>query len=148
MGKQLPFLKKHVRIFLDTFLSSSLYLPALIALFEAQKRGDYTVILSNSPDFLVEPLAQFFQVDEWGSTQYTVDKEHRLCKIAKLMEGMNKAVYLSELARHFQLSKESITAYSDSYHDLPFLLEAGCPVAVNPDRKLLKIAHLRNWSVI
>jgi HAD superfamily hydrolase (TIGR01490 family) len=148
LGMPLDVLKKKVPGFLETFLFSSLYLPTLSALFAAQKRGGYTVILSNSPDFLVEPIAHFFQVDEWESTKYTVDKDKRLCKIAKLMEGRNKAAYLAELAGRFQISKENITAYSDSYHDLPFLLEAGCPVAVNPDRKLLKVARLRNWSVI
>ncbi|MFS8563777.1 MAG: HAD-IB family phosphatase [Rhabdochlamydiaceae bacterium] len=148
LGLPLTTLKKQVPSFLENFLFSSLYLPTVAELFKAQKRGDYTVILSNSPDFLVEPIAQFFQVDEWGATKYTVDKDRRLCKIAKLMEGRNKAAYLLELAIHFQISKDAITAYSDSYHDLPFLLEAGCPIAVNPDRKLLKIARLRKWSVI
>ncbi len=148
VGRSLATLKKHATLFLEAYLFSSLYLPTLKELFKAQERGDYTVILSNSPDFLVEPVAHFFQVDEWGATKYAVDKDGRLCKIAKLMEGRNKAAYLSELALRFQLSKEDITAYSDSYHDLPFLLEAGCPVVVNPDRKLLKVARLRKWSVI
>lgn len=147
-GMSLISFKKKVPDFLESFLSSSLYLPAVSELFSAQKRGDYTVILSNSPDFLVEHLAHFFQVDEWASTKYLVDKDFRLCKIAKLMEGRNKASYVSELKRRFQIPKENIAVYSDSYHDLPFLLEAGCPVAVNPDRKLLKVARLRKWSVI
>lgn len=148
LGMPLISLKKKVPAFLETFLSSSLYLPAVSELFSAQKRGDYTVILSNSPDFLVEHLAHFFQVDEWASTKYLVDKDFCLCKIAKLMEGRNKAAYVSELSRRFQISKDNITIYSDSYHDLLFLLEAGCPVAVNPDRRLLKVARLRKWSVI
>jgi phosphoserine phosphatase len=40
------------------------------------------------------------------------------------------------------------TAYSDSHTDLPFLEAVGHPVAVNPDRKLRRIASQRGWPVL
>ena len=40
------------------------------------------------------------------------------------------------------------TAYSDSYSDVPFLEAVGHPVAVNPDRRLKKIARLRGWPTL
>ena len=38
-------------------------------------------------------------------------------------------------------------AYSDSVTDLPMLEAVGHPVAVNPDRDLLRVARERNWEV-
>ncbi len=148
LGLSLDSLQKHASIFLKTFLPSAFYEKVLLELFEAQKRGDYTVLLSNAPDFIVGPIAEILQVDDWASTQYAVDKDKRLCKIAKLMEGRSKAAYLSHLSKRLQIPRDNIIAYSDSYHDLSFLLEAGVSVAVNPDRRLLKTAQERHWRVI
>jgi hypothetical protein len=39
-------------------------------------------------------------------------------------------------------------AYSDSITDLPMLELVGHPVAVNPDRPLLRIARERDWEVV
>jgi HAD superfamily hydrolase (TIGR01490 family) len=38
--------------------------------------------------------------------------------------------------------------YSDSLADLPLLLEVGHPVAVNPQRKLRKMALERGWEIL
>ena len=40
------------------------------------------------------------------------------------------------------------TAYSDSHTDLPFLEVVGHPVAVNPDRRLRRIAQERGWPIL
>ena len=38
-------------------------------------------------------------------------------------------------------------AYSDSATDIPMLEAVGHPVAVNPDRELLKLARERSWEI-
>jgi hypothetical protein len=38
-------------------------------------------------------------------------------------------------------------AYSDSATDVPMLAAVGHPVAVNPDRELLRVARERGWAV-
>jgi len=38
--------------------------------------------------------------------------------------------------------------YSDSYNDLPLLLEVKNPVAVDADEKLLKHAKKNNWQIM
>ena len=40
------------------------------------------------------------------------------------------------------------SAYSDSHTDLPFLEAVGHPFAVNPDRKLRRLAEGRGWPVL
>ncbi|HUG85076.1 MAG TPA: hypothetical protein VMM13_10950, partial [Euzebya sp.] len=39
-------------------------------------------------------------------------------------------------------------SYSDSASDLPMMQMVGHPVAVNPDRPLMAIAHRRGWPVV
>jgi phosphoserine phosphatase len=41
-----------------------------------------------------------------------------------------------------------MVVYIDSHDDIPLLLEAGEAVAVNPDRKLAKMAKLNKWRII
>src|SRR5699024_6572672 len=56
------------------------------------------------------------------------------------------------LIREFFQSKEvdwqESAAYGDSIADLSVLELVGHPVAVNPDEKLKKIAHSRDWEIL
>lgn len=148
LGFSLKKLEHYAKAFVKEFLPKEVYIPAYTALRTAQHLGHQTVILSNSPHFLVEPIAEYFKVDEWKATQYGVDKDQTLCNIANLMEGTNKAHYLVKMRKQLDIAKKDVAAYTDSYYDLPLLLEAGTAVVVNPDKKLLKIARQNSWSVI
>ena len=58
-----------------------------------------------------------------------------------------KAAALVGLAAERGYELEASTAYSDSHTDLPFLEVVGHPVAVNPDRRLRRIAQERGWPI-
>lgn len=148
LGFQLEQFLEHIEMFLGEFLPRQINTAAYTALRMAQHLGHRTVILSNSPSFLVEPIAKYFGVDDWKATQYGVDKDQTLCNIANLMEGKNKAQYLIEARKQLEIPRENVTVYTDSHHDLPLLWEAGTPIVVNPDKKLLKIAKQNRWSMI
>ncbi len=147
-GKSLEQLEKNVEPFLKDYLFSQIYPPVLAKLRLAQHLGYYTLIVSNSPSFLVEKIAQLLGVNEWRATQYAVDKERRLCHITSIMQGEEKASCVQEIAEKLSLGKEHITAYSDSFLDLPLLLIAGTPIAVNPDRKLRRFSEQNQWSIL
>jgi phosphoserine phosphatase len=147
-GFSLDVLEQHVDALVKELLPKYLYLPAYQELKAGQERGDYTVLFSSSPDFLVSRFAAYFGVDAWESTVYGVDKEHRLCKIAKLVVGTEKERFLLELQKKLDIPKERVVVYSDSHDDIPLLLQAGEAVAVNPDRRLAKMAKLHQWRVI
>jgi HAD superfamily hydrolase (TIGR01490 family) len=147
-GKSLEQLEENVEPFLKDYLLSQIYSPVLAELRLAQHLGYYTLILSNSPSFLVEKIAQFLGVNEWRATQYAVDKERKLCHITSIMQGEEKASCVQEIAKKLSIEKEQITAYSDSFLDLPLLLAAGTPIAVNPDRKLRRFSEQHKWSIL
>jgi HAD superfamily hydrolase (TIGR01490 family) len=147
-GKSLAVLEEHVVPFLQAYLQRKFYPPALAQLKQAQRLGYYTLILSNSPSFLVKKIAEFLGVNEWRATEYAVDAEGNLCHITSIMQGEDKAFCVREIANKLSIAKEQIIAYSDSILDLPFLLSAGTPVAVNPDRKLRCFSLSQGWRIL
>lgn len=147
-GKSLEQLEENVEPFLKEYLFSQIYPPVLTELRLAQHLGYYTLILSNSPSFLVGKIAQVLDVNEWRATQYAVDKEKKLCHITSIMQGEEKAACVQEIAGRLSIGKAQITAYSDSFLDLPLLLSAGKPIAVNPDRKLRRFSQQHQWSIL
>jgi phosphoserine phosphatase len=64
------------------------------------------------------------------------------------MQGEEKASCVKEVAERLCIAKEKITAYSDSFLDLPLLLAAGRPIAVNPDRKLRRFSEEQKWPIL
>ena len=148
LGRNASSITDHANHFLDRHFEELTYLPALKKLQTAQNEGHLTIILSSSPDFLVGPIAQRFRVDRWEATRYAVDRELRFCAISKLMLGEDKAKYIEKLLEQLKLSKQNVTAYSDSHVDLPFLMAAGNAVGVNPNKKLKAICKENNWPII
>lgn len=147
-GKSIEMIEENVEPFLQEYLHSKFYLPVLTQLRLAQHLGFYTLILSNSPSFLVEKVAKFLGVNEWRATEYAVDKHQNLCHITSILQGEDKASCVREIAKKLALGKDKITAYSDSFLDLPLLLAAGTPIAVNPDRKLRRFSLQQQWSIL
>ncbi|MES2122117.1 MAG: HAD family phosphatase [Chlamydiota bacterium] len=147
-GMSLPVLEQNVELFLKSQFFSKIYPPVLAQLRRAQHLGHYTLILSNSPSFLVNKIAQFLGVDEARATEYAVDKDQNLCHIASVMQGQDKASCLKEIAGKLSIDKSNITAYSDSILDLPLLLSAGTAIAVKPDRKLRRFSEIHQWTIL
>ncbi|MGR3973384.1 MAG: HAD-IB family phosphatase [Candidatus Rhabdochlamydia sp.] len=147
-GFSMEALECHVEEFVNKLLPTAIYMPAFQELQEAQKRGDYVALISSAPDFLVRAFATYFKITHWESTVYAVDQKKRVCDIAKLMVGSTKKRSFLKLKKQLGLDKEQTAVYSDSHDDLPLFYQAGQPVAVNPDRKLAKIARKCKWRII
>lgn len=147
-GMSIHLIASHVKDFVDQWLVSALYYPAYSELRRAQHLGHYTMILSNSPSFLVKAIAERLNVNDWRATEYEVDKDGKLCHIAHVLNGKDKAGQVRNIIRKLGLTKRNVIAYSDSFWDLPFLKSAGQAVVVNPDRKLEKISQEHNWPKI
>ncbi|MEI8366208.1 MAG: HAD-IB family hydrolase [Parachlamydiaceae bacterium] len=147
-GRSAAEIKSWANRFLDEHFDHILYPPAVNHLKAAQKQGHLTVIMSSSLDFLVEPIAARLNVPLWHATRYDVDKYGNFCNISSLMLGDTKASILEKLRLEQGIAVEQIYAYSDSHLDLPFLMAAGNPVGVNPNRRLLAICRKNQWPII
>jgi HAD superfamily phosphoserine phosphatase-like hydrolase len=143
-----PLVKEWVGQFLESHFDQLVYTPAVNKLKEAQAAEHLTIILSSSPEFLVEPIAMRFKCKLWYSTKYGVDKDLRFCNILQLMQGEEKARIIKQICLQHGSLKEEVTAFSDSHLDLPFLLAAGNAIGVNPNIKLRFYCHRYGWPII
>ncbi|MBS3904099.1 MAG: HAD-IB family hydrolase [Simkania sp.] len=147
-GVRLSDLENAVDDFLRCFLWASIYPPVFSILRRQQHLGAVVVIMSSSPTFLVQKIADQFGVDLWMGTEYEVDVHGRLIGIKQFLDGSKKAQGLQGLSKEYGWRLEETKAYSDSYHDLPFLLTAGNAAAVNPDHRLRLLARQRRWEIL
>lgn len=64
-----------------------------------------------------------------------------------LLHGLAKAEAIKYLHNNRGWGGKTIYTYSDSYKDLPMLLDSDIATAINPDKKLRKIALAKNWKI-
>lgn len=147
-GYSLPMLQQESLLFVQEHLEGLYYAPAMQRLKQAKERGEYTVVLSSSPSFLVKPIAEVLGVDEWEASEYVVDKDLRLCQIQRVLGGHEKAVCVGKLLERLGIDRKESTAYSDSHWDLPFLQSTGRAVAVQPSWVLRRVANKLGWEKI
>lgn len=148
LGRSSSEIRQEVQLFLEQNFDSLIYPPAVQRLHAAQLRGEYTVILSTGPDFLVEAFAQRFTVSDWQATHYSINQLGNLAFISHLFEGKDKAFYIKMLAKKLSLPFSAITFYSDSFLDLAAMQMAGVAVAVSPDKKLRRICLEKGWEIL
>ncbi len=146
-GRYLNIISEYVDMYLEKYLDSIFYMPALKACQKAICQGHVIYILSNSPEFLVRPIAKILKV-KYKASSYRLDKENRLIEIDSIMDGNAKAKYAKQLIKELSLKKEDVTVYSDSIWDLPLFEIAGIKIAVNPEDKLLDKAKMEKWKIL
>lgn len=109
--------------------------------------GDFVVVLSASPQELVEAVATRVGAHRAVGTRagvvagrYTGDLDGPFCY------GAGKVQRVLEDVGHDAL--RNAAGYADSASDVPILEACREPVAVNPDRRLRTIASRRGWPVV
>lgn len=147
-GRELSILEQAAGQFVDEYFNQLLYLPSVAHLKRAQHLGHYTLLLSNSPNFLVKKFALKLGFHAWKATDYAIDAEGKLSAVGFVLAGKQKAFYMLDVAQKLSVDYKNITAYSDSHLDLPFLEAAGTAIGVNPDRVLRKIADQNGWDIL
>ena len=114
---------------------------------EHQQRGDQAVIISASSQFAVQPVAESLGLD-FLCTQLEV-KDNRLTgnAIEPLCYGEGKIFWARQYVDQHGAQLSDCTLYTDSYTDRPLLELIGRPVAVNPDRRLRRLANQLGWPI-
>ena len=137
-----------VRETLEAVVEPIIYAEALELMEAHRAAGRRVFIVSASPEEIVEPLGEYLGVDEAIASRAKVDDEGRYTgEMDVYAYGPYKADVMREVAAREGIDLAASFAYSDSYTDIPMLEAVGNPVAVNPDRVLLKLARERDWEV-
>ena len=116
-----------------------------------KSQGHRVVIISASITEIVKPVAEHLGLGEdYLATRLAVQNNHYTGELdGPLCYGPGKVHWAKTWAARNKLDfPESVGYfYTDSSSDLPLLEMATHPVAVNPSRKLAKIAAVRNWPI-
>ena len=137
-----------VRETLEAVVDPIVFAEALDLIAMHRSEGRLVVIVSASPDEIVRPLASYLGADESLATKAKLDAEGRYSgDLERYCYGEAKVDAMREVAAERGIDLDRSWAYSDSVTDLPMLKAVGHPVAVNPDRPLLRVARERDWEV-
>jgi HAD superfamily hydrolase (TIGR01490 family) len=125
--------------------------PQMLALaYNHQDEGRRTYIVTAAAQELAEALAHVLAFDGGIGSQFSEvhDGVYTGRPTGYFVYRAEKAKAIEELAAREGIDLASSYAYSDSESDLPMLRLVGHPVAVNPDRELLKLARAEGWEVL
>jgi len=125
--------------------------PQMLALaHEHQDAGRRVYIVTAASNELAEILAHVLALDGGIGSQFSEvrDGVYTGRPTGLFIYGEEKALAIRRLAEQEAISLEESYAYSDSASDLPMLRTVGHPVAVNPDRDLLRVARQEGWEVL
>lgn len=111
--------------------------------------GRDVYIISASPVEIVAELARALDIEGGLGTQSEiVDGVYTGRLAAPFCYGEGKADVIRKLVAEKGYDLDRCYAYSDSASDLPMMQLVGNPIAVNPDRTMMAVAHRRGWPVV
>ena len=132
---------------LEEVITPLIYAEALELMHDHRAAGRMIVIVSSSPEEIVEPLAKMLRVDDWIATKPRVEDGKYTGELDFYAYGPHKADAIKKLATEEDIQLEGSYAYTDSVTDLPMLEAVGNPVVVNPDKTLRRLATDKGWAI-
>lgn len=148
-GIERAFLEELAMRTFEERIKQNMFAPGVDLVKEIKSRGESVYLATSAFYTLVKPLADFLGVDGVIASRLEFADGKATGKIdgnAVFAHGKKDAVS-AWLAEHL-ISPNEVLFYTDSYSDIPLMEICGSPVAVNPDRFLLRKAKQRGWRVM
>jgi HAD superfamily hydrolase (TIGR01490 family) len=133
----------------DLHIKQNLFTNCVNLIRELQAHGEYVCFATSSFYTLIKPIEDFLGVKESIASHLEfVDGKTtgNIVGAAAFGHGKKDAV-LSWLTQK-EIPLDQVSFYTDSYSDIPLLELCGRPVAVNPDRFLLKQVRKNGWEIL
>jgi len=116
---------------------------------EHKEKNHKVVIISTAVDCIVDVFARELGVDHHYSTKLEKDNGRYTGNIlGSVYHGMQKKVAVLDYCKSANIDPKKCYAYGDYFEDRMMLDTVGTATAINPDRKLLKVARQKKWAVI
>ena len=115
-----------------------------------RSRSHHVALVSASTPYAVKPVAHDLGLaDAYLATRLEVLSGRFTGRVVEpACYGPGKVVMTRAYAAQHKIELARSYFYTDSHHDLPLLEAVGHPVAVNPNRKLARVASERKWPVV
>lgn len=111
--------------------------------------GDLVAIVTGATIYAARPVAREIGIEHVVCSELELDG--RGCFTGRIVEplcyGDGKIVRASKLLEREGIDFDCVTFYSDSITDLPLLSKAKTAIAVNPDRRLARVARDKGWKI-
>ncbi len=131
-----------------TYIREKIFSAAVTQIQEHKERGDYVVFVTGSLDFIVQPIADYLEVDSVLAPQLEEqDGKFTGALTTDPLIGKQKEIALTTFADETEIPLPICYAYSDSQSDLPMLNCVGYPAVVNPSGALRKKALTEGWEM-
>ncbi len=123
--------------------------PAVAELRRHLERGDTVVLLSGSPQPIVDLLCRQFGANQGLGTRCEVVQGRYTARPATCHPFFDeKVALLSRICEEYGVARKDVSAYADSRFDIPLLSRVGHPAAVCPDKRLARWATANNSRII
>jgi HAD superfamily hydrolase (TIGR01490 family) len=124
--------------------------PGAAALLAADRAAGFRLVLvSGGMDFDLGPVVQHFGFDDLISNKLVFEKGTATGEVVPpLLAEREKVAAMEKYCREYNVNTAQSKAYSDSFSDVPMLEVVGAPSAVNPDRRLRRVALERGWPIL
>ena len=107
------------------------------------------VLLSSASELICMPVLKYLQMDDLICSK--LESVHGMLTgktQGKLVYGKEKAHRLSAYCKKHGYSQSDAFYYGDSHTDVYVMKAVGHPVAVDPDKRLLRIAIKKDWPIL
>jgi HAD superfamily hydrolase (TIGR01490 family) len=140
--------RRVVRETLEEVVDPIVFEEALELIRQHHDDGRLVLIVSAAPEEIVRPLADYLGADGAIATRARLDADGRYSgELERYCYGPAKRDAIVAVAEERGIDLAASYAYSDSVTDVPMLEAVGHPVAVNPDRALLRVARTNEWDI-
>jgi HAD superfamily hydrolase (TIGR01490 family) len=113
-----------------------------------REAGDLVAIVTAATSYVAWPVARELGIDHVVCSELEVQEGRFTGNVIEpLCYGEGKIIRAGRLLEQHELGFDKVTFFSDSITDLPLLSKVDVPIAVNPDRRLLRAARARGWQV-
>lgn len=140
------------RIAYDNFVEHvkpRLYEGVVDHLAELRRGGTSIVLVSSSPEIVIEPLGTYLGCTSLLTTPTRIVRgllvgagEGPPCY------GEGKLYWAQRWADDHQIAMDEAVAYADNWSDRALLERVGRAVVVHPHRKLKRLARKRGWTIV
>jgi HAD superfamily hydrolase (TIGR01490 family) len=122
------------------------YTRDLIA--ELKGKGYLIFVISASQLEIVQLLAEYYEVDDYGGSIYQIDRNSYFSGEKTILKSEEKPKYLEHLVQRNHATWEGSIAVGDSEGDIPMLERVERPIAFNPTKILFEHARQQQWPVV
>ncbi len=133
----------------DHIIKETIRPEILETIREHRAKKAAVILLSSATTPICLPVTRFMELDDVICTQ--LESENGILTghtRGKLVYGPEKKVRMQAYCREKEYDPREAWYYGDSHTDKYVMQAVGFPVAVSPDKKLLKIAKRNNWPIL